>query len=131
MILSILLGVAVAVIIVVLAVGNARFQQQIQTLQHDRDLLEAQNTGPQGVHGKNATQAQVDAAVAKYCAAHDECRGPKGVQGVVGKSVVGPRGLTGSNGDSVASVRCNGTSVSFLDAKGKVLGTVRMVCLGS
>lgn len=128
-VLSILLGVLVLVIVAGLVWHVSQQQTQIGTLQHDRDLLESQKTGPQGAAGRNASDAQVLKAVQDYCDSHNQCVGPTGPQGVAGKTVVGPRGLTGANGDSVASVRCNGTSVSFLDASGKVLGSVNMVCL--
>lgn len=129
-VLLILLGLTIGLIIVILSLGNARLQNQILSLQHDRDLLELQNTGPQGVAGKNATDAQVREAVNNYCDTHNQCRGvagPTGASGPVGAT--GGKGATGATGDSVASVRCNGTTVSFLDSRKKVLGTVTMVCL--
>jgi hypothetical protein len=132
-ILTAILVVAVGAIIVMLTLQVTGAQSTIRQLQQDRNLLELQKTGPAGLAGKNATDSQVAAAVAAYCAAHDNCAG---VQGSVGKTgAQGPTGLTGAAGAAgkstqITQVRCNGTSISFLDAAGNQVGQpVKLVCL--
>lgn len=52
--------------------------------------------GRDGVDGRDAppvTDAQLDAAVARYCDAHNQCQGAQGVQGATG-----PQGLPGADG---------------------------------
>ncbi|MFC8732191.1 hypothetical protein ACFT5B_07015 [Luteimicrobium sp. NPDC057192] len=60
--------------------------------------------GAAGADGKNATDTQVAAAVAAYCDAHDQCRGPAGKDGTNGKDGAdGVDGATGPKGDTGAA----------------------------
>lgn len=54
-------------------------------------------TGPAGQNGRDVTQDMVDAAVAKYCDAHGQCRGPTGQPGA-DSQVPGPQGPAGQPG---------------------------------
>lgn len=67
----------------------------------------------QGIPGKDATPAQIAAAVAAYCAKHNFCRGPIGKTGATGKTGAsgtdgtnGTNGTDGKDGASISSVSC-------------------------
>lgn len=59
---------------------------------------------PAGKAGKDATQAEINAAVIFYCATHDDCEGPQG-----GLGPTGATGETGVKGDMGATGDTGGT----------------------
>lgn len=66
-------------------------------------------TGPQG---PGPTDAQVQTAVAAYCAAHNGCTGPAGHNGADGST--GPTGPAGPAGRGITSIDCTGLGVDQL-----------------
>jgi hypothetical protein len=73
-------------------------------------------TGKTGPKGPPATQAQVNASVAFYCATHNDCTGPSGTDGIDGQDGTdgtdGRDGTNGKNGVSVVGVSCNRPGLS-------------------
>lgn len=73
-------------------------------------------TGPKGDPGQNATDTQVAAAVADYCAAHGGCIGAPGQTGAAGAAgangadgasgATGPAGPAGTDGRGITGVTC-------------------------
>jgi hypothetical protein len=59
----------------------------------------------QGPAGKDATDAQVAAAVDAYCSAHGSCAGKPGATGAKGESVQGPQGPQGVSFTDLQFVR--------------------------
>lgn len=80
--------------------GRPPTAQEIATAAADYiSAHSAQFTGPTGAAGKDATDAQVVAAVDAYCTAHDKCAGPAGATGKTGATgATGPPGPTCPSG---------------------------------
>lgn len=59
---------------------------------------ESQCVGPKGDKGDPPSMADLDAAIARYCEAHNQCKGDQGEPGA-DSTVAGPRGEKGDQGD--------------------------------
>lgn len=71
----------------------------------------AGENGQNGRNGTNApplTDAQLEAAVATYCAAHGQCAGPPGESITGPEGPPGPSGANGQDGRGISSVDCSG-----------------------
>lgn len=140
LILAVLAGLALAALIVMLGMFLVEARAENADLRQQMKSLTTQNRGPAGEDGADATEEQIAAAVAMYCAQRNQCQGEQGIQGVPGErgatgpagkngvSVQGPAGVNGSNGLGITSVKCFGTYIRFY-AGGNVVGDVSMVCI--
>lgn len=135
--------ILISVVILFLAVRVTEAENRALKAEETLAELTTQNRGPQGPEGdpgRAPTQEEIAAAVADYCAAHNDCKGEPGAAGAPGKngqdgkSIQGPQGVPGANGINgtnglgITRVQCNGTSISFF-AGVTLIGNVAMVCI--
>lgn len=98
--------------------------------------------GPAGPQGPGATDAQVSRQIEIYCAAHNDCAGPAGANGVgtngqngsdgapgADSTIPGPQGAPGADGRGIASTVCDDSGewqVTYTDGSTQDAGSCRM-----
>jgi hypothetical protein len=132
LVVLVLVGVVTLVLVGLLLFNlgqrNASLEDENQRQDAIIQELLIQNRGPRGDDGLSAYEIWLslgnEGSEQDFI---DSLRGRPGTNGIDGRD--GDSGKPGSNGLSIGSVKCNGTSVSFFNTNGQQVGSIKQVCI--